>query len=69
MESQEKEIDPINGIGTVKIPWDGLNNHDLKQVRMDGPTFKALRDYFDEWGKKDPTIFKSGQRDVERKSA
>lgn len=41
---------------------------DMKQVKIDGPTFKALRDYFDEWGEKDSTIFKSGQRDVERKS-
>lgn len=39
---------------------------DLKQTRMDGPTFRALRDYFDEWGEKDQTLLKGVQRDVSR---
>ena len=39
---------------------------DLKQTKMDGPTFRALRDYFDEWGDKDPTLLKTTPRDVER---
>ena len=39
---------------------------DLKEVKMDGPTFRALREYFDEWGEKDPTLLRNVQRDVKR---
>lgn len=39
---------------------------ELKQAKIDGPTFRALRNYFDEWGKKDPTLLRNSQRDVER---
>lgn len=41
---------------------------DLKESKMDGPTFRALREYFDDWGKEDPTLFKTEQRDVKRES-
>lgn len=39
---------------------------DLKETKMDGPTFRALKDYFDDWGKSDPTLFRREQRDVKR---
>jgi hypothetical protein len=39
---------------------------DLKETKMDGPTFRALREYFDEWGEKDPTLLRNSQRDVNR---
>ena len=39
---------------------------DLKETKMDGPTFRALREYFDEWGQKDPTLLRNSQRDVNR---
>jgi len=46
---------------------------DLKQTKMKGPTFRALKEYFDDWSKQDPTLFKqatkNSQRDVERKRA
>lgn len=46
---------------------------DLKETKMDGPTFRALREYFQDWGERDPTLFKTTERhqarDVERKRA
>ena len=41
---------------------------ELKETKTDGPTFRALREYFDEWGEKDPTLLKNSKRDVERKA-
>lgn len=39
---------------------------DLKETKMDGPTFRALKNYFDDWKDEDPTLFRREQRDIKR---
>lgn len=63
MVKLEKISDPLITTTTEVV--------DLKQTKMKGPTFRALKEYFEDWGKQDPTLFiqgdKNSQRDCERK--
>lgn len=48
--------DNLDGVDCSPLESDSLA---IRKAKMDGPTVKALKDYFDEWGKDDPTLIKS----------